>query len=370
MLDNSNSSSRIVPNLNSNQNNIQGYQNNQTDIEIQDSNYIDQTEETNNGRPLYWDLLSKSDQSAYLTLQNAFNSSAMKRNRGHRLETFGDILDTIRDFSEHKDVDDWRRFLVCGVCWMDNAIAINTRQLRLLISRCKSSINGSLQKLGYITNPSHSKSWNALFAQIPLLKDNFAEIRQWTIRVKPRISIPNHSIMPNNFQNTIHNMNITNFQKLNHFHGIHINNDIHFTRNNENQSVIHLQAFANSQKLIQNNFSSKQITLVPSVNQNYNTLQGRQPFVNQIPSSASKLSSRSQHVENISGLKGDFHDKKHQISEYSSSPDLSVVEALSDPPSSAVETMRGVEIASSKSLGAIPSIENLCKHLPIEPLPL
>jgi hypothetical protein len=83
---------------------------------------------------------------------------------------------------------------------MDNAIAINTRQLRLLISKCKSSINGSLQKMGYTTHMSHSESWKILFSRIPLLKDHFIELRQWTIRYKSPVPVPHP---PLEFPNTL-----------------------------------------------------------------------------------------------------------------------------------------------------------------------
>ena len=144
--------------------------------------------------PIYWELLSDSDKTGYHNLKMAFNVRSVKRNRGHRAETFDSMLDAIHKFAERHDSNDWRRFLVCGVCWIDGAIAINTRQLRLLITKCKSSINGSLQKLGYVTNTSHSESWNMLFSRIPTLRDNFTEIRQWTIRYKkdrnPPASLP------------------------------------------------------------------------------------------------------------------------------------------------------------------------------------
>ena len=134
--------------------------------------------------PQYWDLLQEQDKATYLQLKHEFTAGNVKRVRNNRLETFDGILDAIRSFAERGDENDWRRFLVCGVCWMDNAIAINTRQLRLLVSKCKSSINGSLQKIGYSTNMSHTESWKILFPHIPLLKDHFSQLRQWTIRYK------------------------------------------------------------------------------------------------------------------------------------------------------------------------------------------
>lgn len=132
--------------------------------------------------PQYWASLSQADQAGYSTLRMSI--SAGSSSRINKNDTFENILGAIRSYAERGDESDWRRFLVCGVCWMDNAIAINTRQLRLLISKCKSSINGSLQKMGYSTNTSHAESWKNLFPKIPILRDNYKELRQWTIRYK------------------------------------------------------------------------------------------------------------------------------------------------------------------------------------------
>ena len=135
--------------------------------------------------PEYWDILSEEDRTQYQKMKQDFSSGVMKRVRNSRAETFDEILEVIKKFCVKNDDNDWKRYLVCGVCWMDSAIAINTRQLRLLVCKCKSSINGSLQKMGYTTNMAHSESWKILFPKIPLLKDHFPELRKWTIRYKP-----------------------------------------------------------------------------------------------------------------------------------------------------------------------------------------
>jgi hypothetical protein len=135
-------------------------------------------------KPQYWKFLSDADKTAYLELKREFHEASLRHNRNTRLETFDGILEAIRHFAERKDGHDWRRFLVCGVCWMDSAIAINTRQMRLLVSKCKSSINGCLQKMGYATNMAHSDAWKILCSHIPPLKDNSSELRQWTVRYR------------------------------------------------------------------------------------------------------------------------------------------------------------------------------------------
>ncbi|EAY03784.1 hypothetical protein TVAG_232670 [Trichomonas vaginalis G3] len=136
--------------------------------------------------PQYWELLSETDKEKYNELHQEFSSGVMKRARNGRAESFEEMLENIKKYCIRNDEDDWKRYLVCGVCWMDEAIAINTRQLRLLVCKCKSSINGSLQKMGFSTNMAHSESWKILFPKIPLLKDHFSELRKWTIRYKPK----------------------------------------------------------------------------------------------------------------------------------------------------------------------------------------
>ena len=162
--------------------------------------------------PSFWDLLSEQDKNDYKSLKLTLDANSGKRNRGHRIEAFDNILDAIRRYAERSDENDWKRFLVCGLCWMENMVAINTRQLRLLISKCKSSINGSFQKLGFTTNQSHTESWKFLFDRIPLLKDNFNELRQWTIRCR-NPEIKNQSISITDAQIT--NIDSENTLKMN-----------------------------------------------------------------------------------------------------------------------------------------------------------
>ena len=107
-----------------------------------------------------------------------------KNQRNKRIETFSEALDKIKKFAVREDSDDWKRCLVCGICWLPEGIAINTHQLRILIFKCKSSINGSLQKMGFNVNLGRTDAANAMVNSIPFLKDNTPELRQWTVRKK------------------------------------------------------------------------------------------------------------------------------------------------------------------------------------------
>lgn len=134
--------------------------------------------------PLFWELLNEIDRDAYVRMRIALSSPACKHRRHHSVEINGEILNSVRNFVVRGDGDDWKRALVCGICWMPDAVAVNTRQLRLLLSKCKSSINTLFQNLGYSTGQHTSSEFTSSLVRIfPLLKDNFAELRKWTPRI-------------------------------------------------------------------------------------------------------------------------------------------------------------------------------------------
>ena len=135
-----------------------------------------------NFQPKFFELLNIENQKEYLKLRVTLSSHFCRNRRGKRIETFSETLLTIQNFCIRHNEDDWKRCLVCGICWIPNGIAINTRQLGLLIDKCKSSINGSFQKMGYSTLQSREESAAYLVEAIPNLLNNYAELREWTVR--------------------------------------------------------------------------------------------------------------------------------------------------------------------------------------------
>lgn len=135
------------------------------------------------GTPKFLELLSKEDWDEYENLQRLVGSPNNRYNRNRRYTVLTDIFERIRVFCERNDQDDWKRCLACGICWLeDGLIAINTNQLKVLISKCKSSINGALDIMGYETLPQKAEQYKLLKNKIPILIRNFGEIRHWTIR--------------------------------------------------------------------------------------------------------------------------------------------------------------------------------------------
>jgi hypothetical protein len=137
-----------------------------------------------NKTPRFWHLLSPEDQDAYTSLQQVVSAPCQKNRRNRSLQTFHQILEAIKAYVTRNDPDDWKRALVCGISWVgpDRTIALNTRQFRILSGKCKSSINGSLQLVGYGIVTGGTDCSASIARLFPLLKDDFTELRQWTIR--------------------------------------------------------------------------------------------------------------------------------------------------------------------------------------------
>lgn len=150
--------------------------------------------------PGFYDLLSDSDKEGYNQLRTALSSKNCRNRRNKRLETFSEMLNAIHTYAIRNDDSDWKRCLVCGVLWLSNGIAINTRQMRLLIDKCKSSINGSLHRMGYSAVTCRGDTSNQIVELIPMLKNNFPELRQWTVRQMstwtPQPTLPHVDPMP------------------------------------------------------------------------------------------------------------------------------------------------------------------------------
>ena len=139
--------------------------------------------------PVFWDRLPESDKKEYSVLKKIIASPACKNRRTKSVEAFADVLETIKTYVVRGDSGDLYRGIVCGMFWSDDGdLAINTRQLRMLLNKCKSSINGSLQLLGYVSPHASTDTPAIIVSLFPFWKDNFRELRQWTIRRKVKES--------------------------------------------------------------------------------------------------------------------------------------------------------------------------------------
>ena len=127
-------------------------------------------------------LLNPSDQIIYQNLRKQLSYPENRYIRNKRAQAFGDNLLILKNFCQRNDANDWKRYLACGIVWMNNSIAINTHTLGYTLGKSKSTINGGFLKMGYEGGPLRANEIKHLIELIPYLGTIKEELHQWTIR--------------------------------------------------------------------------------------------------------------------------------------------------------------------------------------------
>ena len=128
------------------------------------------------------EFLNKEDIDYYRKLKNTLSSHICRNCRNRRRESFSEILSTIHYYINRKNEDSWKRSLICGICWYKNYIVVNIRQMSSLLEKCKSSINGSFQRLNFIMLSDKQESVKIINEAIPYLKNYPDLIQTWSVR--------------------------------------------------------------------------------------------------------------------------------------------------------------------------------------------
>lgn len=130
----------------------------------------------------YWNHLSQSDKAEFLKLRNQLHQSQKTSVKDRRLVSFSNEMTTILQFLEQSESGREWRCILAGVAFAGPFICVNTRQLKNFLGRCKSSINGSFQQLGYVAVRTKSKAKSCVLSVIPSLANDPNLLRQWTVR--------------------------------------------------------------------------------------------------------------------------------------------------------------------------------------------
>jgi hypothetical protein len=94
-------------------------------------------------------------------------------------------IDRIMAFCCRGHPDDWVRFLVCGICRIGPGVmAFNTKQLGFILGKSKSSINGALSIMNWVTVVISRNNLEDLCRAIPYLARDPHVLRCWTIRCR------------------------------------------------------------------------------------------------------------------------------------------------------------------------------------------
>lgn len=146
--------------------------------------------------PAHYDILTEEDKTGYQDLRRSLQSAFSLAPRSSKIsDSFESVVDQLRRYVVCGDESaQLRRSLVCGIMWIDNVIAINTRQLCIVVGKCKSSVNSGFQAIGYTTVPTDANTATALTKAFPFMKADFGEMRQWTFRLMPTDTKPTNDI--------------------------------------------------------------------------------------------------------------------------------------------------------------------------------
>ena len=130
----------------------------------------------------YWSQLTLEDKMEFLKLRTKLHETQKASMKDRRLVSFSNEMATILKFLERDERCREQRCVLSGVAFAGPYICVNTRQLKSFLGRCKSSINGSLQQLGYVAVRTKSKARACVLAVMPILANDPNLLRQWTVR--------------------------------------------------------------------------------------------------------------------------------------------------------------------------------------------
>jgi hypothetical protein len=129
-----------------------------------------------------WNRLSEEDRSEYFRFKTNVHPSQHGTPADQRSAAFHRDLLTALSYIERRPEGKEERSIVCGVAFAGPYICVNTRQLKLFLGRCKSSINGSFMEMGYTALRTKSKTRSCVLACMRALIDDVPALRRWTVR--------------------------------------------------------------------------------------------------------------------------------------------------------------------------------------------
>lgn len=132
--------------------------------------------------PNYWNKLTADDQNEFIRLRSIFHQNQKVSAKDRRSVTFRKELQTVLSYIERRPDGIEERCILAGICFAGVVVCVNTRQLKCFLGRCKSSINGSFQQMGYLALKTKTKSRTCITSLLPSLQTEQNILRQWTVR--------------------------------------------------------------------------------------------------------------------------------------------------------------------------------------------
>jgi hypothetical protein len=136
----------------------------------------------------YWNLLSQEDKTEFVKLRTQFHRGQKPISKDVRMVSLRRELLIVLGFLERGEENMEVRAILTGICFVGPVVCVNTRQLKNFLGRCKSSINGSLQQMGFVALRTKAKARSCVAALLQSLKNQQEMLRQWTVRYTSHLS--------------------------------------------------------------------------------------------------------------------------------------------------------------------------------------
>jgi hypothetical protein len=130
----------------------------------------------------YWNQISQDDQTEFIKLRAHLHRGQQPMSKDVRMASLRRELLLVLSYLERSPDNMEARAILAGICFVGAAVCVNTRQLKCLLGRCKSSINGCFKQLGFVAVRTKAKARGFIAAALTSLKDRPEIIRQWTVR--------------------------------------------------------------------------------------------------------------------------------------------------------------------------------------------
>jgi hypothetical protein len=129
-----------------------------------------------------WMALPAQDKCRYSQLREVFLHRSL-RDKPDTGALFESEIQSVRQFVDYSPIGREDRAIIAGLAMSADLVAVNTRQLKNLIGRCKSSINAGFHRLGFAPIRAKPQVRERVLAALPLLRQDPASLRRWTVRV-------------------------------------------------------------------------------------------------------------------------------------------------------------------------------------------
>jgi hypothetical protein len=131
---------------------------------------------------VFWDRLPAEDQAEFIRLTTQLHHCQKSSGKDPRVVSFQKELNLVLAFLERDEVHREERSILTGIAFAGKFVCVNTRLLKAFLGRCKSSINGGFQQMGYVAIRTKAKARNCIVAVMRSLTNDAALLRQWTVR--------------------------------------------------------------------------------------------------------------------------------------------------------------------------------------------